>query len=451
MASAKSLSIVLGGLMVAGPAAAQTGPASVGELLKKVRNGWSDESAELKKREAEFVRDKNTQAKKLADARRALAAEEKRGETLEAQFEENEKALAELEETLRIRLGTLGELFGVVRASAGEANGLLQTSLTSAQYPGRAERLKDLAASTKLPSVDQLETLWFLLSQELVASGEIVKFEAPVDLAGGEEKTTTVARIGPFTAVSDGKYFVWDQKLQKLQELGRQPAGRFLADAQRFESASSGVIQAAIDPSQGTLLSLLVSAPTVSERLAFGGLIGYIILGLGAVTFLVAVARLVMLFLVATKVRAQRNSSTPKEDNPLGRIMAVHSKNPNLDKEALEAKLDEAIIREASALERFLWAIKVVAGIAPLMGLLGTVTGMIETFQTLTLFGTGDPKQMAGGISEALVTTMLGLVVAIPLVLMHSWLSSISRNLVDVLTEQSAGIIAERADEREAA
>ncbi|MEL6544363.1 MAG: MotA/TolQ/ExbB proton channel family protein, partial [Myxococcota bacterium] len=375
----------------------------------------------------------------------------KRGEALEANFETNEKQLAELEETLRIRLGTLGELFGVVRASAGETNSLLLGSLTSAQYPGRAERLTDLAASKKLPSVDQLETLWFMLQQELAASGEIVKFEAPVINADGTEQTKSVARVGPFTSVADDKYVVWDMENQKLKELGRQPATRFLGDAQRLLGSSDGFVQAAIDPSQGSLLTLLVSAPTVTERLAFGGPIGYTILSLGALTFLVALIRLVMLFMVGTKVRKQRSAKEPKDDNPLGRIMLVHKKNPNMDTEALEAKLDESIIRESASLERFLWAIKVVAGIAPLMGLLGTVTGMIETFQTLTLFGTGDPKQMAGGISEALVTTMLGLVVAIPLVLMHSWLSSITRNLVDILTEQSAGIIAERAEKKEAA
>lgn len=437
--------------LVSSPAAAQEKPTTARELLNRVQAGWNAQTEELEKREQEFLADKNAQARKLQEARAELARQERRSESLEAQFEENEKKLAELEETLRIRLGTLGELFGVVRASAGETNSLLIGSLTSAQYPGRAERLTELAASKKLPSVDQLETLWFMLQQELVASGEIVKFPAPVIRADGEQEELTVARIGPFTAVADDKYMVWDPTLQKLKELGRQPASRFLADAERLLDAEQGFVQAAIDPTQGSLLSLLVSAPTVRERLAFGGLIGYIILTLGAVTFLVAVVRLVMLFVVATRVRSQRGAKEPSENNPLGRIMMVHKKNPDVDTEVLEAKLDESIIRESASLERFLWAIKVVAGIAPLMGLLGTVTGMIETFQTLTLFGTGDPKQMAGGISEALVTTMLGLVVAIPLVLMHSWLSSITRNLIDILSEQSAGIIAERAEKKEAA
>ncbi len=438
--------------LISSPAAAQEGkPTTARELLNKVQAGWNAQAAELKKREADFLADKNAQARKLQEARAELARQERRGESLEAQFEENEKKLADLEETLRIRLGTLGELFGVVRASAGETNSLLVGSLSSAQYPGRAERLTDLAASKKLPSVDQLETLWFMLQQELVASGEIVKFEAPVIRADGQQEDLTVARIGPFTAVADDKYMVWDPNLQKLKELGRQPASRFLADAKRLLDAKDGFVQAAIDPTQGSLLSLLVSAPTVRERLALGGLIGYIILTLGAITFLVAVIRLAMLFVVAAKVRSQRSAKEPSEGNPLGRIMMVHKKNPDVDTEVLGAKLDESIIRESASLERFLWAIKVVAGIAPLMGLLGTVTGMIETFQTLTLFGTGDPKQMAGGISEALVTTMLGLVVAIPLVLMHSWLSSITRNLIDILSEQSAGIIAERAEKKEAA
>jgi biopolymer transport protein ExbB len=136
----------------------------------------------------------------------------------------------------------------------------------------------------------------------------------------------------------------------------------------------------------------------------------------------------------------------PRADNPLGRVLRVYEENQSADVEKLGLKLDEAILKETPALERGIMLLKVLSVVAPLLGLLGTVTGMIKTFQAITLFGTGDPKLMAGGISEALVTTVLGLVTAIPLLLLHSVVSTRSKNLVQVLDEQSVGLVAERAE-----
>ncbi|MEC8351463.1 MAG: MotA/TolQ/ExbB proton channel family protein, partial [Pseudomonadota bacterium] len=102
--------------------------------------------------------------------------------------------------------------------------------------------------------------------------------------------------------------------------------------------------------------------------------------------------------------------------------------------------------REMPKITRNLTLIKIISVVAPLLGLLGTVTGMINTFQAITLFGTGDPKLMAGGISQALVTTVLGLVVAIPTVFLYTLLNTRSKNMLLILQEQSAGIIAERSE-----
>jgi len=117
--------------------------------------------------------------------------------------------------------------------------------------------------------------------------------------------------------------------------------------------------------------------------------------------------------------------------------------------ELLQLKLDEAVLAEIPALERGNSLIKLLAAIAPLLGLLGTVTGMILTFQAISLFGSGDPKLMAGGISQALVTTVLGLVVAIPLLFSHSVIAYLSRSMIQRLDEQCAGVLARSAEERE--
>ena len=132
----------------------------------------------------------------------------------------------------------------------------------------------------------------------------------------------------------------------------------------------------------------------------------------------------------------------------LGRVMKVGNDNLDKDIETLELKLAEAIMSERPAIERGINVVKIISVVAPLAGLLGTVTGMIVTFQQITLFGTGDPKIMAGGISQALVTTVLGLVVAIPTTLLHSFANSSARGIINVLEEQSTGIVAEHSEKR---
>jgi len=260
-----------------------------------------------------------------------------------------------------------------------------------------------------------------------------------------------VIRVGAFTAIADGKYLVWEEKVGKLQELARQPTAMHMAGAAALTEAKEGYVRMSVDPSRGQLLSVLVQTPSFFERLPYGGIIGYIIICLGLLTFLLALVRGLILTIVGLKVRRQQANTTPSPKNPLGRIMEIQTKNPELDLETLEHRLDEAILRESAKLERFLWAVKIVSVVAPLMGLLGTVTGMIRTFTSIVMYGTGDPKVMASGISEALVTTMLGLIVAIPLVLLHSWLASISKRVTTVLEEQSTGIIATQAEKESCA
>ncbi len=228
--------------------------------------------------------------------------------------------------------------------------------------------------------------------------------------------------------------------------LARQPARRFSSLADGLFSATSGVVPMALDPSRGNILGLLIQAPSLMERIQQGGLVGYVILLLGSLGGLVSIERLITLARASRGIQAQLGSAVPKGDNALGRILQVYESNSTVDSETLGLKLDEAILREAPILEKWQGWIKVLAAVAPLLGLLGTVVGMIRTFQAITLFGTGDPKLMAGGISQALVTTVLGLTVAIPLVLLHSLVSGRSRTLVEILEEQSAGIIARHSD-----
>ncbi|NKB44694.1 MAG: MotA/TolQ/ExbB proton channel family protein [Alphaproteobacteria bacterium] len=441
--------LVAAGLAMSAPVtwAQESAPAtSLQELLDRVRQGRATDNRANEARVNEFTRARAAQQRLLDEAKAAVVREERLSEQLEATFQENEIRLAELEAVLEERLGAFGELFGVVRQVAGDTRGQLRQSLISSQMPGREDAIDKLAQSTELPELAQLEKLWYTLLEEAAAQGQVVRYQAPVVSVDGNEANASVVRIGPFTALSDGKFVDYLSETQRLTELARQPGALFVGAGEDTYEATSGVVTAAVDPSRGALLGLLVQTPSLQERIDQGGLVGYVIITLLILGIALALVRIVSLSLTGSKVSAQKKSGAANTDNPLGRIMQAYEQNRGMDVENLQLKLDDAILKELPALERGLSTIKVLAAISPMMGLLGTVTGMIETFQAITLFGTGDPKMMAGGISQALITTVLGLVAAIPLILLHSIASGRSKAVIEVLEEQSAGIIASHAE-----
>jgi biopolymer transport protein ExbB len=423
---------------------------SLDQLLNEVKKARNEMSAENKEREQRFQRDRDNQRALLSQVQAELAREEQRSDSLTSQFNENEQQLTELSENLRVQVGNFGELFGVVRQVAGDTVGVIRTSLVSAEYPERGDVAKRLAEIKGLPSIEDLDALRILLFEEMVESGKVTRFPSTIVSADGNTEESEVVRIGVYNLITGDrflKYNTEDPNRAFIEELARQPQDRFRNMALALYEASPGeVVGTAVDPSRGSLLGLLIQAPSLRERIDQGGVVGYVIIVLGIIGLLIAVWRLLYLSGVGAGIRKQLKSEAPNEKNPLGRILKVYDENADTDTETLELKLDEAILREAPSLEKWQGGIKVLAAVAPLLGLLGTVTGMIATFQAITLFGTGDPKLMAGGISQALVTTVLGLCVAIPLVLLHSWVAGRSRGLIEILEEQTAGIIARKAE-----
>ena len=432
------------------PAQPGANPQSLFELLELVERGLEVEREENRQRIEAFIRAKDEQQQLLDEALGTLTAEEATSNRLEGTYNDYEVTLAEHQERLVERLGQLGELFGVVRQVATEASGNIWESLISAQLGQRKELLDRLGRSTELPSTQDLELLWFELQREMTQQGEVVAFTAPVLTGEGQVEEWDVIRAGPFTAVARGQYLLWEPAQGKLRALTRQPPARYLATVDDFEAADSGYAPLAVDPSRGSLLSALTDTPSFTERINQGGAVGYVIIGLGIFALIVGLIRWTIVSITSRRVSSQRKNDEPDPNNPLGRVLSVYEENRNADPETLELKLDEVVLRESSQLERFQWVVKTISVIAPLLGLLGTVTGMIQTFQSITLFGTGDPKMMAGGISEALVTTMLGLMTAIPLVLLSDTLSNSTRRILDILDEQSAGLIATRAEDSRA-
>jgi len=428
---------------------------SLNELLRLVEQGRARDSEQLRQREREFETQKAEQERLVREARQRQRSMEQASEQLEAKFAVNEREISTLNQQLNDNLGELRELFGVVQLVAGDAASQFETSLTSIQYQGRREFLLGLAErmgqSARIASVEELERLWFELQREATELGRVVRMPLEVVDVDGNRSTRDVVRVGAFNIVSDGKYLSYEPATRTVAELVRQP------DQRRFISSTSDIVRAqdgfeafGVDVTRGQILALLIQQPNMRERIAQGAEIGYLIIALGILGLLLAGERLVTLSILSSKVSSQLKSPEPRTDNPLGRVLKVYSDNKQVDVETLELKLSEAIMKETPKLQRFLLFLKIISVVAPLMGLLGTVTGMIQTFQAITLFGTGDPTLMAGGISQALVTTVLGLTVAIPMVLLHTIVSGRSRRIINVLQEQSAGIVAQHSESENA-
>jgi len=449
MRAANLICLMLGILLFAVAAHAQQDdvrrPLSMDQLLDQVRAAAREDRAAEEGRIDRFMQQKDKQAERLAALRQELAEARSETESLEQQFEENERNLARLRQSRDKALGDMQELFGVLANSAGQIRATLKDSPTHLQFPQRDDFLKgfirSLETDDELPNASDIGQFWYELHRELIASGMAQTFEARVTSLSGDSASRRVTRLGTFNVVSEGEYLHYLSASGTLAELARQPGRQYQVPGNLSEVPQP--VSVSLDPTRGQLLDMLLLLPDLSERIHQGGVVGYVILVLGAAGFLLALERLLMLGALGSRVNRQaRNPESPGK-NPLGRILSAARKVQGVDAESLEVAMGEALLKERPAIHRGLALLKIIATVAPLLGLLGTVVGMILTFQSITLFGNGDPKMMAGGISQALVTTVLGLATAIPVLFMHTLVSARARSIWQVLEEQAAGIIAE--------
>ena len=418
------------------------------ELLEEIRERQQVEQRRFDQRVERFLEQRNARRDLVQAAEQRLETAEAKQERLLETFDANNATLADREEELKGRSGDLSELFGAAQQAARELRAIAQESLISAQHPDRLGFLETLATRDDQPTIEQLRRLWLELSRETIAAGEVVRFTAPVIDPAGTETEQTVVRVGVFNAVAGDEYLRYDPEVGQLVSLAAQPPGHQRATAAGLTEAQAddGPVPFALDPTRGQLLSLLIQRPGLLERLRQGGIIGYIILALGVVGLGLVIERAIGLTLAQRRLRRQlAGQAASPTQSLLGQVIARYADDPETDWQTLELELDQAILKERPRLQQRLPLIKLIAAVAPLLGLLGTVTGMIQTFQDITLFGTGDPRLMADGISQALVTTALGLSVAVTLIVLHTLVNARSRRLVEVLEEQVAGLIAQRA------
>lgn len=432
---------------------------NIQELLDRVRADSRDAAAENQRRLQEFRQRRDEQSALLRQAQGTLAGLQAEAERTRTRFEANQVDIAQLDADLRAAQGEYGELFGAARQAAGEVAALIEGSLISSQFPRRHEPLRELAESRTLPDRRELDQIWRSQLSEMRAQGQVVTYNARIS-GQNDGQPLAVTRVGPFIAMTDrggAKFVQWRVEPTnraagyRMEELNTQPPARLTSAASALMSAAPGeIVGGPVDPSRGGLLRVYLEVPNLTERFNQGGLVAQIILALLIFSAAFGIFRLFVLLGVNSAINAQKRRSTASSSNPLGRIMLAYEEVKDRPIGTIELKIDEAILRETPKLEFGLNFLKLAAAVAPLLGLLGTVTGMIRTFTQITLFGTGDPKIMAGGISEALVTTVMGLIAAIPLLFIHSFAASFARGAQSTLEEQAAGIIARHAEEKSA-
>jgi len=440
---------------------AQAQELNIDQLIRSMNNAAAQDRRDNSAREAKFKKQLATARSKFNTAKNQRIAEERTGRQLEAKIESNEVEIAELQEDLSRELGDLKELFGVIQQTASESQEDYKSSLISAHYPDRSEDLRlmveKMASLTELVSIDEIEQLWVELQNEMTEQSKIVTFNAPVNFVTSyetaedgkeypvfEPSDRTVTRLGVFNAVSGNDIVRYDNELG-LVALEDQMRGEFLGLSNALQSSNSGVSTFLLDPTKGALLTAYSGAPTIQDKINEGGIVGYIIITLGVLGAIIFLLKFLVLVGVESKVNKQaRDIKRPSLRNPLGRVVKVFQDNQSSDPESMELKLGEAILKESPKLNSWIMLVKIIAVVAPLLGLLGTVTGMIQTFQAITLHGAGDPQTMAGGISQALVTTVLGLVVAIPTVFFHWVISNRAKRIEEVLDEHATGLVAEK-------
>lgn len=461
-------------------AAAEARERKFGELLAAIE--------ELEREEAELARRREADAQAELEAQVELArgAEERRDRAeaqsaaLDRDWARNEERVKEVTALLQQHQGNLGELFGVTRQVAGDAAGVLGESLLGAALASaspdtllahasegesdarvkhhaeskstspeeRTDFMRRLAGATALPSIDELRRLWIELLREMKATGEVVRFTTDVLTAdGADSRARDVVRVGTFTATAEGDFLGYLPSERRLTELhGTLPAiythvARELAAA----DAAEGYVPAVVDPASGALLGVYLERPSLIDRIENGEVVGYVIIAVGVIGLLAAAIQFGYLVRTRIAVRSQLTRlDRPTPDNPLGRVLlAVGSAEDRVPDAALvDLRLSEAVLREVPKLERCQSFLRLAVAAGPLLGLIGTVIGMILTFETITASGSSDPKLMARGIGQAMIATVLGLGIAIPLLFVNAGLAALSNRIVQVLEEQSQRLLA---------
>lgn len=429
-------------------------PTVAGEIKQDRMQAQEERASTLKQVQMQRTAFRN----KVALLQKSLADEHARLKRVRSELKDVSKRRAELSQEVAEKQGDIAELAGTVRAQARELLALAERSPVTAERPQRLEELRPYLGKSRFPGLDDIRKLVDLFFEEMQSSGKIIRRQGQYIDEQGQTADADVIRIGGFTTVynngSSGFLTLGPSTGRLLAVSGELPWGVEGSISSYFNGADA----VTMDISGGASLRQLARRSTFTERVLSGGPLVWPILLVGLVALVLIGERLVFLRRVrantddlmsnvSTKVAqgdiaGALSEADTQEGRPTSNVIKAGLALLGQPQEVVESGLAEAILREMPRLERFIQVLKVLAGVAPLLGLLGTVTGMINTFHVITVHGTGDPRLMAGGISEALITTQLGLAVAIPILIAAALLGRKVQRIAGDMEEKALALAA---------
>jgi len=361
------------------------------------------------------------------------------------------------------------ELSGNIRIAARDLESMLRSSPLSATSPDRLDQVSSVLREGYFPDLDDVTNVAGAALDEFARSGQVAVRRGEYTDRDGRDAEGDIIHFGRFTTVyrngDELGFLLWNPDGQRLLAMSEPPeagVGRQLA---RYLAGETTL--APIDLSGGPALRQISRKPTLWQQLLQGGPIVYPLLLLALTALVVVVWKVLHLqrvhantdrIMVPVNRAAERSdwkgclelvNDTVCRRSPVARVVRAGLDVRRESREIQESVLQEAMLHELPLLQRGLAMLAVFGAVAPLLGLLGTVTGMIETFRVITLHGTGDPKLMSGGISEALVTTEVGLAIAIPVMLIHTWLKRRVDHVIGDMEEQAVHLVNTVDRERE--
>jgi biopolymer transport protein ExbB len=429
------------------------------EILKKAEDKLKQVKKEKNEIMQQILKDKTLLLKKISDLKKKkkelLLANKRLQDEIKILEDEKQRLISKFNE----KNDNINELIGQIRINAKDLMSLIKQSPYSALTPGREDVLLPILEKKRFPEMKDIKQMVNLLFSEIVSSSEVTKTNTRFINRKGEKDKGEILLIGPFTSVyrteKETGFLLYSDKSERFFALSKLPPSKIRKKLIAYLDGKSDDIY--IDISKGGALRGLVHSLSFFELISKGGPLVWPIVGIGILAIILIIERFLYLFKckldedifmerirkLALEDQWEKCINFCKENSkkPLCRVILNGIQNRTLSREDLENVLQESILNEIPKMERFLSTLGMFGAISPLLGLLGTVTGMINTFHVITIYGTGDPKMMSSGISEALVTTMLGLGVAIPIMLFHSIISKKVEDLIAKMEESAVSLV----------
>jgi len=428
-------------------------------LLEKAAAEKKVAEEEAARSREQILKDRTRPEKAIAD----LKAENDRLEKSVRSLETESTGLKDREDDLSGQLaetdGVMRELVGVIRVNAKDIDALIEQNLQNALEADQSVFLKAIAGQSQFPGMDDVQEMVELLRRQIHGAGDVRITRGPIIDRSGNTVQADLLLLGNFTAAyrtgSETGFLNYSAAGRKLFALSRLPSRRLQKQIRHYMAGKQDTVP--VDITRGGALNQLTHELSLWRQIPKGGPIVWPILAILVVGIAIVVERIIFLkqrgldaddftrniegLVAENKWDKCKTSCRELADKPVARVVAAGLACWHMQREAMENALQEAILREVPPMERFLSTLGILAAIAPLLGLLGTVTGMIDTFHVITQHGTGDPRMMSGGISEALVTTMLGLTVAIPIMLAHTLLNRAVDTRIGQMEEKAVALV----------